>query len=222
MPEMSGAEFVEEMHATLWQILAVRDAALARLKEAVTRGNVPQLLLGALRAEMEAAEIAARWMPGTADLEVRLAFARQSGDEARHYMVISKRLESMGVSLAGFDPLAGGHSKLFRYLDTLGSTVERVAAAQFAREAIGHKSNELFIAFCEEAQDHETAEMYRNEIQPDEKRHHEWGSRLLARLASTGEAQAAARKAILTTLELAEELRSLAAGQLLVETVPGC
>ena len=218
----TGPEFAAEMDATLWRILSVRDAALARIGESVGRADMATLLQGALHNEMEAAEIAATWMPATQDLEAKLAFARQAGDEARHYGLIADRLGGMGVDLSGFSPLSGGGSKLFRYLLGLGTTVERVAAAQFTREAIGYKSNELFMAFCEACGDTETAAMYREDIQPDELRHHQWGRRILERLATTPDEQAAARRAILSTLDLAEELRSLAAGRLLVEALPGC
>ena len=219
---MTGPEFAEEMNATLWQILSVRDAALSRIAASVGRSDMPQLLRGALRNEMEASEIAARWMPSTDEIEAKLAFARQSGDEARHYGFIAQRLAEMGVDLSGFSPLAGGPSRLYQYFVTLETTVERIAATQFTREAIGYKSNELFIAYCEAAGDAKTARLYREKIQPDEKYHHDWGRELLGRLA-TGEAErAAAKKAVRSTLDLAEELRSLAAGRLLVETLPGC
>lgn len=214
----SGTEFVAEMTATVWQLLDVRDAAMAHLKEAVQRADMKQLLRGALRAELEASEIAALWVPVTPELEARIAFARQCGDEARHYTLIERRLHELG----GVAGVREAPSKLFRYLSGLGTTVERVAAAQFTREAVGYKANELFIAFCEEAGDNATARLYREEIQPDEKRHHEWGQNLLAELAQEPHAQAIARQAILTTLSLADELRSLAAGRMLVETVPGC
>jgi 1,2-phenylacetyl-CoA epoxidase catalytic subunit len=219
---MTGPEFVEEMNATLWQILSVRDGALSGIAESVGRSDMPQLLRGALRNEMEASEIAARWMPSTDDIEAKLAFARQAGDEARHYSLIARRLAEMGVDLSGFSPLAGGHSRLYRYFETLETTVERIAATQFTREAIGYKSNQLFIAYCEAAGDPTTARMYRDGIQPDEKYHHGWGKELLGRLASGEAERAAARKAVLSTLDLAEELRSLAAGRLLVEALPGC
>jgi hypothetical protein len=219
---MTGPEFAAEMEETLRQVLSVRDVALARLAESVGRADMTTLLQGALRNEMEASEIAAIWMPETADLEAKLAFARQAGDEARHYGLIADRLGELGVDLSGFSPAASGPSPLFRYLQGLGTTVERVAAAQFTREAIGYKSNELFIAYCEACGDQRTAAMYRDQIQPDERHHHEWGSRLLGRLALTPDEQAAARLAIKTTLEVADELRSLAAGRLLVETLPGC
>ncbi|HXK08154.1 MAG TPA: ferritin-like domain-containing protein [Vicinamibacteria bacterium] len=219
---MDPSRFVDEIEATLWQLLSVRDAVLSRLGESVRHADMPLLLKGALRNEMEAADIAARWMPVTPEIEAKIAFARQAGDEARHYQLIASRLEAMGVDLAGWSPLADGPSRLFRHLETLESTVERVAAAQFTREAIGYKANELFIAFCEACGDAETARLYREEIQPEELHHHQWGGRLLRALARTDDQQAAARQAVLSTLERAEELRALAAGRLLVEALPGC
>jgi uncharacterized ferritin-like protein (DUF455 family) len=216
------AGFVEEMNTALWQVLAVRDVALARLGESVKKADMAVLLQGALRNEMEAAEIAARWMPGTPEIEAKIAFAQQSGDEAKHYGLIHRRLQDLGADLTGFSPYRDGHTKLFHYLEGLETTVERVAAAQFTREAIGYKYNQLFIAFCEAAGDSATAEMYRFGIQPDEMRHHEWGKRLLAALATEKSQREAANQAMLTVLDLAEEGRSLAAGRLLVEAIPGC
>jgi len=210
------------MDTTLWQVLSVRDVALLRLGDSVGRADMSTLLRGALRNELEASEIAARWMPETEDIEAKLAFALQTGDEARHYRLIAARLAELGEDVTAYSPLADGHSRLYHYLESLGTTVERVAAAQFTREAIGYKANELFIAFCDASGDTATARMYREGIQPDEQRHHLWGKDLLVRLAAGTLEQAKARQAILTTLELAEELRSLAAGRLLVETLPGC
>ncbi len=210
------------MNNLLWQILGVRDTALSRMGESAENVDMPMLLRGALRHELEASEIAALWVASTPEIEAKLAFAQQAGDEARHYELISLRLAELGETAADFNPTVTGYSKLFKYLETLPTTVERVAAAQFTREAIGYKANELFIAFCEAAGDPTTAELYRRSIQPDEQRHHEWGKKLLAGLAETEPEQQLANQAILKTLELAEELRSLAAGKLLVETLPGC
>src|SRR5574341_674535 len=111
---MTGEEFVSEMNEALWKVLSVRDAALAGLKAAVGRGDMQQLLRGALRNEMEASEIAALWVSSTSEIEVKLAFARQAGDEAKHYMLIAEQLSELGFDTRGFWPLAGGHSKLYR------------------------------------------------------------------------------------------------------------
>ena len=218
---MDGEAFVKEMDATLRQILSARNAELSRLSESAHKADMMILLRGGLRNELEATEIASRWVPSTPELEVKLAFAQQAGDEARHFQLISDRLKELGDD-PGESARTCEYGPLFQYLETLTTTVERIAAAQFTREAIGYKANQLFIAFCEHIGDKETAELYRKRIQPDEKRHHEWGKTLLACYATEESDQAAARKAILRTLELAEELRSLAAGKLLVETLPGC
>ncbi|MBI4636678.1 MAG: ferritin-like domain-containing protein [Candidatus Rokubacteria bacterium] len=184
--------------------------------------NVVNLLRVALKNEIEATEIAARWLVTTDDVDVKLALARQVGDEAKHYRMIAERLRALGVEPASFDPLAKGYGPLFKYLDTLTSTVERVAAGQFTREGIAIVKNRQFIAFCEHAGDRETAALYRDVIEPDERYHHELGRRLLGRFATTDGAQDAARRAARRTLELAEELQRTALTTGGIHHAPGC
>jgi bacterioferritin (cytochrome b1) len=184
--------------------------------------NVLNLLKVALKNEIEATEIAARWLVTTDDVSVKLAFARQVGDEAKHYRMIAERLRSLGFDPVAFDPLAKGYGPLFTYLTTLGTTVERVAAGQFTREAIAVVKNRQFIEFCEHAGDRETATMYRDVIEPDERYHHELGRSLLLRLATTPEAQAVASVAARRTLALAEELQQAALSIAGIHHAPGC
>jgi 1,2-phenylacetyl-CoA epoxidase catalytic subunit len=184
--------------------------------------TIVKLLQVALRNEIEATEIAARWLVGTPELDVKLALARQVGDEARHYRLVAARLAELGFDALGFDPLARGYGPLFQYLDTLATTVERVAAGQFTREAIAVVKNRQFIELCEAAGDEATARLYRDVIEPDERHHHELGRRLLLRYATTPEAQAAARRAATRTLELAEELQSVALRTAGIHHAPGC
>jgi rubrerythrin len=184
--------------------------------------SVVNLLKVALKNEIEATEIAARWLVTTDDAEVKLAFARQVGDEAKHYRMIAERLAALGVETRGFDPLAKGFGPLFNYLMTLTTTVSRVAAGQFTREAIAVVKNRQFIDFCEHAGDRETAALYRDVIEPDERYHHELGRALLLRLATTPEAQAAAAAAARKTLELADELQRAALATAGVHHAPGC
>src|SRR6266545_5144067 len=147
---------------------------------------------------------------------------RQVGDEAKHYRMIADRLRGLGFDAKSFDLLAKGYGPLFQYLDTLQSTVERVAAGQFTREAIAVVKNRQFIEFCEHAGDRETAAMYRDVIEPDERYHHELGRTLLLRLATTPAAQAAASSAARTTLELADELQKKALAMAGIHHAPGC
>ncbi|MBI2527008.1 MAG: ferritin-like domain-containing protein [Candidatus Rokubacteria bacterium] len=184
--------------------------------------TVTTLLKVALKNEVEATEIAARWLTATDDLDVKMAFARQAGDEARHYRLIGDRLRELGCDPRTVDPLAKGYGPLFRYLDTLGTTVERVAAGQFTREAIAVVKNRQFIEFCERAGDASTAALYREIIEPDERFHHELGRLLLLRFATTPEAQRAARQAAARTLALAEELQAAALRTTGIHHAPGC
>jgi hypothetical protein len=184
--------------------------------------NVPNLLKVALKNEIEATEIAARWLVSTDDVPVKLALARQVGDEAKHYRMIADRLRQLGFDPDALNPLATGFGPLFHYLDGLTTTVERVAAGQFTREAIAIVKNRQFIEFCERAGDRETAALYREVIEPDERYHHELGRRLLVRFATTPGAQAAARQAARRTLELADELQRKALATAGVHHAPGC
>ena len=156
------------------------------------------------------------------DLEVKLAFARQVGDENKHYRMIAERLQQLGIDPGTVDPLASGWGPLFRYLDTLTTTVERVAAGQFTREAIAVVKNRQFIEFCERVGDRQTAALYRDTIEPDERYHHELGRRLLLRFAGTAEAQAVATAAARRTLALAEELQQKALATAGIHHAPGC
>jgi len=219
---MTAQEFVAQLDGENRQRLS-RLAPDDTLKPEVEGDlTVLNLLKVALRNEIEATEIAARWLVTTDDVDVKLAFARQVGDEAKHYRMIAERLRALGFDAKSFDPLAKGYGPLFQYLDTLTTTVERVAAGQFTREAIAVVKNRQFIEFCEHAADRDTAAMYRDVIEPDERYHHELGRTLLLRLATTPEAQAAATRAARRTLELADELQRRALATAGIHHAPGC
>jgi hypothetical protein len=219
---MTAEEFVAQLDAenrTLLERLAP-DATLA--PEVDGDLTVVNLLKVALKNEVEATEIAARWLVTTDDVDVKLAFARQVGDESRHYRLIGDRLRALGVNPDAIDPLAKGWGPLFKYLDTLTTTVARVAAGQFTREAIAVVKNRQFIEFCDRAGDQDTATLYRDVIEPDERYHHELGRRLLLRFATTPDTQAAARAAARRTLELADELQRTALTTAGIHHAPGC
>jgi DNA-binding ferritin-like protein len=219
---VTAEEFVarlESENQTLLSRLAPDDTLKPEVEGALTVDN---LLKVALRNELEATEIAARWLVTTDEIDVKLALARQVGDEAKHYRLVAERLRGLGLDPAALNPLAKGWGPLFQYLDTLTRTVERVAAGQFTREAIAVVKNRQFIEFCEHAGDRETAALYRDVIEPDERYHHQLGRTLLLGLATTAEAQAAAARAAQRTLELAEELQRVALTSAGIHHAPGC
>jgi rubrerythrin len=219
---MTAEEFVRELDArnqVLLERLAPDDTLRPEVEGDLTIVN---LLKVALKNEIEASEIAARWMVTSEDPDVKLAFARQVGDEAKHYRLVVDRLRELGFDARGFNPLAKGYGPLFQYLDTLTTTVERVAAGQFTREAIAVVKNRQFIEFCERAGDRATAALYRETIEPDERYHHQLGRSLLLRFATTPESQEAARRAAARTLELAEELQTAVLKTAGIHHAPGC
>jgi hypothetical protein len=218
---ISGEEFVA-------QLTEENSIALDRLSHLSASGEAPisltvdKLLRLALKNELEATEIAALWMSTTPELDVKLSLARQAGDEAKHYRLKVERLKSLGVDADSIDPRESGYSPLFDYLRGLEGTVARVAAGQFTREGIALIRNQCFIDFCEARGDKETATLYSDHIQKDEKQHHEMGRRLLTRLAVTEESQKEARSAARRTLELAEEIQEMARLKAGIVRAPGC
>lgn len=219
---MTSEEFVAALDAENQALLRALEPDATLTPEVDGPLNVPNLLKVALKNEIEATEIAARWLVTTDDVGLKLALARQVGDEAKHYRLIADRLRQLGIDAGALDPLAGGYGPLFRYLDTLTTSVERVAAGQFTREAIAVVKNRQFIEFCERVKDPDTAALYRDTIEPDERYHHELGRRLLLRLATTPDAQGAARTAARRTLALAEELQKKALATAGIHHAPGC
>jgi 1,2-phenylacetyl-CoA epoxidase catalytic subunit len=219
---MDTAVFVEQLEAANREILGRLAPVETLVAESGGDSRLETLLKIALKNELEATEIAARWLVSTPDIDVKLALARQAGDEAKHYRLIEAHLQELGADVSGFDPMAQGFGPLFTYLDSLEDTVERVAAGQFTREAIALVKNQQFIDLCD-AQGHTaTATLYRDTIQKDEEYHHLLGRMLLLRLATTPEAQERARRAASRTLELAEELQHLALTKLGIHHAPGC
>jgi len=219
---MTAEEFVRELDAKNQTILKRLDPEATLKPEVSGNLNVLNLLKVALKNEIEATEIAARWLVTTDDVTVKMALARQAGDEAKHFRMIAARLAELGFDADSFNPLANGYGPLFGYLDTLKTTVERVAAGQFTREAIAVVKNRQFIEFCERAEDRATATLYRDVIEPDERFHHELGRSLLLRTAITPDAQDLARRAAARTLALAEELQTAALKTAGIHHAPGC
>jgi uncharacterized ferritin-like protein (DUF455 family) len=219
---MDAAAFVEQLGNRNAEVLSRLAPSETLVAESGGDLRLENLLKIALRNEMEATEIAARWLTTTDDVETKLALARQAGDEAKHYRLIADHLQQLGIDLSDFDPLAQGFGPLTAYLDTLEETVERVAAGQFTRESIAVVKNQQFIEYCELHGYTATATLYRDMIQKDEAYHHQLGRQLLLRLATTPEAQARATQAAQRTLELAEELQHLALTKMGVHHAPGC
>lgn len=218
---MTPEQFVAELDGRVAERLSQIGTAAAGAEPKAGLA-VADLLVLALKKELEASDIAALWMGKERDVDVKLALARQCGDEAKHYRLIEDRLRELGRDPSRIDPLEGGPTPMFRFLSELPTTVERVAAGQFTREALAQTHNRVFIEWCEANGDPSTAKLYRDIVQPDEGHHHELGRKLLLRLAVADADQAAARAAAQRTLDIADEIQEMVRMKKGIARAPGC
>ena len=87
----TGPQFAKDLEA----YVADKLSSLDLIKEAAVsadRAEVIRRLKMALKNELEASEVAALWMQSSPEIEIKLALARQVGDEAKHYKLIEKHL----------------------------------------------------------------------------------------------------------------------------------
>ena len=177
------------------------------------------LLKIALANEINVSELAAMWMPSTPEIDVKIAFARQAGDEANHFILVQDRLTALGFDIAGWSATT---NPMFDFLRALPTTVERVAASLFTLESIAYGVNENFMALCTERGDAETVRIYREYIQPDEQAHQRLGVKLLEKYATTPALQLTAKETVGKLLEIATTSRAAAAAKLGTSCFPGC
>lgn len=219
----TSEEFVEELEKLIRSVTnKLHPKNKTESAEPVGAPSITALLRSALKNEMEAADISAYWMMDTPEVDIKLAFARQVGDEGRHYRLLEDRLRNLGEDMKNHNPALEPRSALFEYLKELKDPVERAAAGPFAREAIALVKNEEFIKLCHSLGDEMTAHIYTEMIQEDEKFHHELGRRILKKYCITPEVQERAKKAVQKTLSLAEELQDVATKKLGTAQNPGC
>jgi uncharacterized ferritin-like protein (DUF455 family) len=204
------------------ELEAFKSARLAPIitAQSPNAADTTRLLQIALANEINVSELAAAWMPATREVDVKLAFARQAGDEAGHFMLVAERLAALGFDAASFQPPPA--TPMFEYLRGLSSTVERIAAGLVTLESIAYGVNENFMALCAERGDDETVRIYREYIQPDERAHQALGQQLLAKYAVTPEQQQLARDTVGKLLEIAGAARAQAATKLGTSCFPGC
>jgi uncharacterized ferritin-like protein (DUF455 family) len=212
--------FVQELEGfKADRLTSIVAAGQTSLTEAPTV-DATRMLRIALANEISVSELAAAWTPTTPEIDVKLAFARQAGDEAGHFQLVADRLSALGFDVATFQ--APGDNPLFHYLKSLSGTVERIAAGLFTLESIAYGVNANFMAFCDQRGDAETVRIYREYIQPDERAHQELGQRLLAKYATTPDLQRVAREVVTKVLDIAESARAQAAARLGTACFPGC
>jgi hypothetical protein len=217
---MDATAFVQELDSFKAELLSPIIRAGQTSLGGGALGDPKKLLQVALANEISVSELAAAWMPSTREVDVKLAFARQTGDEAGHFQLVADRIGTLGFDMASFQPPAD--SPLFEYLRGLTTTVERIAAGLFTLESIAYGVNQNFMALCDQRGDAETVRIYREYIQPDELRHQELGRQLLAKYATEPGLHQKAKDVVARVLEIAAAARAKAAEKMGTACFPGC
>jgi hypothetical protein len=199
---VAAENFVSELDAknqpSIQRVVDALSAALG--KDGV---DVPDALRYAVKATIELAEVAALWISDCDSREMKLSLAEQCGDSARQCRRVLARLETLGVP--GYDPRAGGYSKLFAFLRSLQTAEERSSAGYVTGKALSMARLGVLSAFSQQKGDDESTQLLGVDMLSEERRYYEMGKRMLIVVATTEESQARARRAAYRTLELAGE-----------------
>src|SRR6188768_1018649 len=166
------AELDTKNQTSIQRVVDALSAALG--KDGV---DVTDALRYAVKATIELAEVAALWISDCDDLEMKLSLAEQCGDSARQCRRVLSRLEALGV--VGYDPRAGGYSKLFAFLRSLQTPEERSCAGYVTGKALSMARLGALISFCETQGDTISARLLA-EISDEERRYYEQGKGMLA------------------------------------------
>src|SRR5689334_9158316 len=92
--------FVQELESFKAEHLAPIVKAGRTSLSGSTPGDAKQMLQIALANEISVSELAAVWMPSTPEVDVKIALARQAGDEAGHFQLVAERLSALGFDVA--------------------------------------------------------------------------------------------------------------------------
>lgn len=189
-------EFVRALagdNAAFW---AGRDARLdAAAAPEVRLEQIRYRMRQGVYNELRSVELIAAWIPHVPEREIRELLPGQLDDEHRHYQLLRRRLIDVGEQPDAYRPLPEW-AALFDWLVACRTrpTLEKLAMFQFAGETQSCDGFETLIALAQDV-DPVTAELYRTQILPDERRHAAIGWRALTLLCDTPAAQRRAREA---------------------------
>jgi hypothetical protein len=196
----SPAAFVAEMRAQVDAYCRTLDNRLPAYSYVPLTSDEQRLLVlqSRLYNEIRAAEVFGGWLRSTPELDVKTLLADAAHEELGHAALLIRRLEARGRDPFAYTP-PPAQVVLFNALEGLTTTVERLAAFPLAGEALA--SYLIRKALESPAVPDWIKEPYR-QIGEEEEGHGDYPLELLARYATTPEAQALVRRGVAIGIQL--------------------
>lgn len=148
--------------------------------------------------EIRAGEVFGSWLRTFRDHEVKLHFMEAVGEEGRHSRLLAERIRGFGADPFDYQPVPG-QVAMFSFFQGLETDVDRLAAFALAGEGVADYLIEK--ALAADSVPEWLKAPYRL-IHEEEQEHGSFPAEALARLATTAEDQAQARRAVAASLHL--------------------
>lgn len=202
-PANAGAQNPKAFYDGLIAELAARRAASAPAEQSfgpprkLSRGELVEWLTFQTWYELEATGFIGSWLDDIKEPEALLGLARQVSDEARHYTLFRRHLESFGGSLDGWVPEPEWVAWVSQFYRAGNDTLERIAAHNIAGEIGAMQAFETLMPRVPES----TRRLLRK-VTPDERFHVSLGRVVVQRYAVTADTQARVRARVMGAFEL--------------------
>lgn len=153
--------------------------------------------------EREAAGFIGSWLRDTPEPEAFFGLCRQVADEGRHWKLITSHLESLGTSMAGWEPEPEWIAWVREFYASGDDTLERIAAHNITGEIGVMNAFEGLLPRLPE-----DTRRVMDKIIPDEAFHIALGRMVVSRYATTPDAQARVRARVLQAFALEQRGRA--------------
>lgn len=170
----------------------------------LTRGEVLEWLKFQAWYELQAVRFIGAWLAaGTDEDDALQGLTRQIGDEARHYRLFNRNLESLGGTLQGWRAEPEWTAWVCEFYASGDDTLERVAAHNITGELGAFQAFESMLPRVPAS-----TRRVIEKVMPDEKFHIALGRSIVRRYATTADAQARVRARVWRAFELEQAGRA--------------
>jgi 1,2-phenylacetyl-CoA epoxidase catalytic subunit len=148
--------------------------------------------------EVRAAEVFGAWLKTLPELEVKMALGAAIAEEMAHARLLAERIQERDAEPYAYLPVPG-QTAMFNAFEALPAMVERIAAFSLAGEGVAEFMIERALA---SASVPEWIKAPYRAISKDEEKHSHFPEEVIARYATTPQAQEGVRRAVAMSLTL--------------------